>query len=113
MITVNGVDPKMIANNLEPAHPTHPGLFIKNELVERGISQKQLADKLGISPSLLSELLNGKRALNAPTALLVEAALGLPAAPLLSLQSDYNMLVAMSDRNFMQRLKAIRSVAAF
>lgn len=25
MITIQGIDPNMIANNLEPAYPTHPG----------------------------------------------------------------------------------------
>ena len=25
MVTIKGIDPKMIANNLEPSEPTHPG----------------------------------------------------------------------------------------
>jgi hypothetical protein len=36
MITIPGVDPKMIANNLEPAFPTHPGEILKEEIEYRG-----------------------------------------------------------------------------
>ena len=41
----------------------HPGMMIKPELDERGISQKEFAKMLGTQPSHLSEVLNGKRAL--------------------------------------------------
>ena len=36
MITIQGVDPKMIANNIEPAFPTHPGEILKDEIEYRG-----------------------------------------------------------------------------
>ena len=32
MIEIEGIDPKMIANNLEPFEPTHPGELIKDEI---------------------------------------------------------------------------------
>ena len=41
----------------------HPGMMIKPELDERGISQKEFAKMLGTQSSHLSEVLNGKRAL--------------------------------------------------
>ena len=31
MIKIKGIDPKMIANNLEPSAPIHPGEMIKEE----------------------------------------------------------------------------------
>lgn len=40
MITIKGIDPKMIANNLEPSEPMHPGELLKEEIEYRGISQK-------------------------------------------------------------------------
>ena len=49
MITIKGIDPKMIANNLEPLEPTHPGDLLKDEIECRGISQKQLAADMGVS----------------------------------------------------------------
>ena len=36
MIKIDGVDPKMIANNLIPFEPTHPGEVLKDEIEFRG-----------------------------------------------------------------------------
>ena len=90
MIKIEGVDPKMIANNLTPSEPIHPGEILKDEIEYRGISQRKLAAQMGISPTLLNEILNGKRAVSAEYALLFEAALGIDAEPLIKLQVDYN-----------------------
>ena len=43
MITINGVKPDMIANNVEPFEPTHPGSVLKEEIECRKISQKKFA----------------------------------------------------------------------
>jgi len=45
-------------------------------------------------------------------ALLIEKALGIDAAPLLSLQMKYNLLSAKRDKSFLKRLKEIRKIAA-
>lgn len=112
MITLKGKDPKMIANNLKPFKPTHPGEVLKDELEFHEISQRGLAKELGISYSVLNEVLNGKRALNHELAMMIEAALGVDAAPLLAMQNEYNMLMAERDETFMERLKKIRRIAA-
>ena len=112
MITLKGKDPKMIANNLKPFRPTHPGEVLKDELEFREISQRGLAKELGISYSALNEVLNGKRALNHELAMMMEAALGVDAAPLLAMQNEYNMLMAERDETFMEKLKKIRRIAA-
>ena len=57
MITIQGVDPNMIANNLEPAFPTHPGEILKEEIECRGISQRKLAEQMGISRTPMREAL--------------------------------------------------------
>ena len=106
------LDPKMIANNLKPYQPTHPGEVLKDELEYRGISQRGLAKKIGISYSVLNEVLNGKRALNTELALMMEAALGVDAAPLLAMQNEYDMLMAERDASFMEKLRRIRQIAA-
>jgi hypothetical protein len=46
MITIPAVAPDMIANNIEPYEPTHPGELLKEKLECRGISQKKFADHL-------------------------------------------------------------------
>ena len=112
MITIKGIDPKMIANNLEPSEPTHPGELIKEEIEYWGISQKKLAQETGISYKVLNDILNGRRPFTANTALLVEAALGIPAHILTWLQMDYNMQTAKQDKSFMERLASIRKIAA-
>ena len=112
MTTLEGVNPQMIANNLKPYQPTHPGEVLKDELEYRGISQRGLAKEIGISYSALNEMLNCKRALNPELAMMMEAALGVEAAPLLAMQNEYDMLMAERDDSFMEKLKQIRRIAA-
>ena len=112
MTTLEGVNPQMIANNLKPYQPTHPGEVLKDELEYRGISQRGLAKEIGISYSALNEMLNCKRALNPELAMMMEAALGVEAAPLLAMQNEYDMLMAERNDSFMEKLKQIRRIAA-
>lgn len=112
MITLKGVDPKMIANNLTSSELIHPGEMIKDEIEYRGISQKKLAAQMGISPSLLNKILNGKRAVSTEYALLLEAALGISADIWIRLQADYDMQVAKADKSFAERLSNIRKMVA-
>jgi addiction module HigA family antidote len=112
MVHAEGIDDRMIANNLEPHYLTHPGEVIKDELEARGISQRQLARSIGVPASQLNELLNAKRSLSAEMALLIGQALGLDPAPLLALQTDYNLLSAKRNKSFLERLKDIPKIAA-
>lgn len=112
MVHIEGVDDRMIANNIEPFHLTHPGEIIKDELEYRGITQRRLATGIGVPVSQLNEVLNAKRALNTELALLIGQALDLDAAPLLSLQMKYNLLSAKRNKSFLKRLKEIPKIAA-
>ena len=112
MITLKGIDSNMIANNLTPSEPIHPGSIIKDEIEYRNISQKRLAEQMGVSPTLLNEILNGKRPISAEYALLFEAALGLDADPLLKMQAEYNMQKVKSDKTFLERLASARKFSA-
>lgn len=103
----------MIANNLMPSQPIHPGEMIKDEIEYRGISQKELAAEVGIPASVLNAVLNGKRAVTTEYALLFEAALGIDADIWLNMQSAYNLQKTKSDASFMARINRIRNVAAF
>ena len=95
-----------IANELKPFEPTHPGEVLKDEIDCRGISQRQLAHEIGVSSSLLNEVLNGERALNTQLALLLSAALDIDAEPLLRLQAKYDMLTGHKTPSFIQRLNS-------
>lgn len=112
MITTERMDTEMLANNLTPAYPTHPGEIIKDEIEYRGMSQKELAKKMGIQYSVLNEILNARRPMTEKTALMLEAALGIKAEPLMRLQLKYNIQTARRDISFMERLAEIRKIAA-
>ena len=111
MSTAN-ISPDMVANNITPAIPTHPGAILKDEIEYRGISQRDLAEKMGIAYSALNEILNAKRPVTKKTALLFEAALGVNAEPLLKLQMKYNIQTTKEDSSFMKRLANVRRIAA-
>ena len=112
MITLRDIPTDMIANNLTPFEPTHPGELIRDELESLNMSQAKLAEQIGVSPSLLNEVVNHKRGVNTELALLLEASLGIPADVWLKLQADHNMHVVKSDPSFMDRLAKIRKAAA-
>ena len=71
--------------------PTHPGEVIKDELIARGISQKEFAQRIGVPYTMFNDILNERRPLSATTALFVESALGISADLLMGLQADYTM----------------------
>ncbi len=112
MITLKGIDPKMIANNIESSNLIHPGEMIKDEIESRRITQKRLSDITGISPSVLNEVLNGKRSVTTEYALLLEAALGIDADIWIKLQAEYDKQKAKNDKSFMQRLERVRQYVA-
>ena len=95
-----------------PYTPTHPGEVIKEEIEYRGISQKKLSQQMGVSYSMLNEILNGKRPVTEAIALYFEAALGIEAEMLINMQTRYNMQAARKDSRLMARLSEIRRVAA-
>ena len=103
---------KKIANNMTSSMLIHPGEMIKDEIIARGITQKELAKQMGVSYTVFNEILNGKRPVTTEYALLLEAALGTNASIWIGLQADYNMQKAKQDKSFMKRLEKIRKMAA-
>ncbi|MDR1342069.1 MAG: HigA family addiction module antidote protein [Prevotellaceae bacterium] len=94
------------------ARSIHPGEILKEEIEYRGISQGKLAAQMGMSYKMLNHILNEHRPLTPTTAMLFEAALGIPADMLIGMQTDYNMRVAKQDKPFAARLADIRKMAA-
>lgn len=90
----------------------HPGEMIKDEIIARGMTQKDLVQQMGVSYTVFNEILNGKRPVTTEYALLLEAALGTNASIWIGLQADYNMQKAKQDKSFMKRLEKIRKIAA-
>ena len=66
-----------------------PGATIKEQLVDRGISQKEFASRMGMSEKHISQLINGQVHLTADVALRLEAVFGIPASFWNNLEAIY------------------------
>jgi antitoxin HigA-1 len=100
------------ANDLQPFRPVHPGELLKGELEYRHLSQRSFAKRLGLPYTAFNEILNGKRPVTTDFAMIMEAALGIPAYMLAGMQTDYNLQVAQTDSKLNKRLAEIRKIVA-
>ncbi|MDR2913241.1 MAG: HigA family addiction module antidote protein [Tannerella sp.] len=100
-------------NNLRYGYtPTHPGEVLKDEIEYRRISQKKLSEQMGMSYKILNDILNERRPLTVETAMLFEAALGIPAYSLINIQTKYNIQITNNNKSFAERLAKIRKAVA-
>ena len=74
--------------------PIHPGMFLADELTELGLSATAVADTLRVPPNRIYQILNGKRALTADTALRLSQWLGTSADFWMNLQKLYELRLA-------------------
>ena len=76
-----------------PMHnPPHPGEFIREVYLEpNGITGRQLAAKLGVSPSTLNRLLNADSNVSPEMALRLSKALGRSPESWLAMQDQYDL----------------------
>jgi len=94
-----------------PFRPVHPGELLKDELEYRHLSQRAVAKQLGLPYTAFNEVLNGKRPVTTDFAMIMEAALGVPAYMLVGMQTDYNLQVAQKDIKLSKRLAEISKIA--
>ena len=99
-------------HDLNPSTAIHPGTVLKDELEERGLSQRAFASMINCSYSVINEILNGKRPVSADLALKAEAALGIKAYMLVDMQAKYSLQKAASNSGLSALLSRIRSTAA-
>ena len=112
MIQIKGGDPRMIANNLTPYEPTHPGELLKEEIECRGVSQRKIAKQMGMAYSVLNEVLNCKRPVTTIYAILFEAALDIESEMLIKMQADYDLQIIRQNNSWKERLANIRKTVA-
>lgn len=93
--------------NLVPGNLIHPGEILSDELEARDISQKDFAIKLGIQPSLLNEIIKGKRGITAEHALLIGKELKMDPSIWKNLQSNFELDKERINQKTLQRLFAI------
>jgi addiction module HigA family antidote len=85
--------------------PIHPGIFLREILEERAVSQARFARAVGVAPMRISHVINGSRPVTAKLALLFSKALGQSPQYWLNLQATYDLKVA--EKQIGTRLRAI------
>ena len=80
--------------DLTPAYAIHPGEMLLDEIEARGMSQAEFGKLIGYKRSQLNEVIKGKRGINANLAILLEAALDIPADFWLKAQNEYELDLA-------------------
>jgi addiction module HigA family antidote len=94
--------------------PTRPGEMLLEEFLKPlGVTQSELAARLGVSFPRLNEIVRGKRAITSDTALRLARVLGMSADFWLGLQFDWDLWHAMrgAKASEIDRLAPLRTSA--
>ena len=94
--------------------PTHPGEMLLEEFLKPlGMSQTELAAKLGVSYPRINELIHGKRGITPDTALRLERLFGMEAQFWLNLQLvwDLYQLIHSPAAKEIKRIKRLSTLA--
>ena len=78
----------------QPDYAIHPGETLAETLEEIGMSQAELAQRMGRPLQMISEIIQGKKAITAETAIQLERATGVPANFWNSAQRNYEATLA-------------------
>jgi antitoxin HigA-1 len=76
----------------------HPGRFLKRELATRTLSANRLALDIGVPSGRVTDILNGRRAITADTAVRLGRYFGNSAQFWLDLQSQYDIAVVEREK---------------
>ena len=68
-----------------------PGVTLREELAERGITQTAFARQVGRPVQAVNEIIKGKKTITADTAIAFERALGIRAELWLKLEASYQL----------------------
>jgi addiction module HigA family antidote len=74
--------------------PIHPGMTLREELAERGITQTAFARQIGRPIQAVNEIIKGKKSITADTAIALEKALGISAELWLKMEASYQIAKA-------------------
>ena len=83
-----------MSTEFRPNYAIHPGAFLREEMEAMHMTQKELSEKLGCSPSVVNEVLHEKMKISADMAVRLEEALYSPASYWLRLQAIYDEVIA-------------------
>ena len=94
-----------IQNQFEPDYYVPPGYILLETLNEIGMTQKNLAERTGITPKTVNQIVKGEAPVSHETALQFERVLGTPAHVWNNLESQY--------REALEREKERKKLACF
>jgi addiction module HigA family antidote len=77
---------------------SHPGRLLKRELATRKLSANRLALDIGVPSGRITDILNGRRAISADTAVRLGRYFGNKARFWLDLQSQYDIAVVEREK---------------
>ena len=84
--------------------PTHPGTILRMEFLDpMGLSQSELARRLNVDKRRVNEVVRGRRAITADTALRLATFFGTSPGFWLNLQKQYELDLAEDDRERIQK----------
>lgn len=72
----------------------HPGELLEETLEDIGMSQAELANRMGRPKQMINEIIKGKKSITSTTALELEDVLGIPSHIWLGLESEYQIVLA-------------------
>ena len=106
-------------HGISPDLLIHPGETISDILEERSLTQKELAERAGVSEPFLSDVIRGKKDISKSLAMGLEYALGVRSSFWLNLQANYDAeLLSLQEEETVQEeekevLKTIHEVVRF
>ncbi|MEA3521699.1 MAG: HigA family addiction module antitoxin [Campylobacterota bacterium] len=75
----------------------HAGEFLEETIEELGMSQAELANRLGRPTQTINEIIKGKKSITPTTALELEDVLGVPSHVWIGLESEYQIVIARQE----------------
>ncbi len=82
-------------DEMERLPPVHPGeVLLEDFMKPLGLSQYRVAKDIGVSPIRISQIVHGKRAVTADTAMRLARYLGTSAAVWVKMQARYDLEIA-------------------
>ncbi len=86
------------AREIIPDLAIHPGEHLAEEVQARGMSQRELARRMGRPVQAINEIVRGRKRITADTALDLAEVLGIPASFWVNLQARYDLVAAVQAR---------------
>lgn len=99
----------IVSAQYRPERVSPPGKTIRDILEETGMSQADLARRMGRPPNKINQIVQGKKAITAETALELESVLGLPASFWMNREQNYQL--ALSQQTQLKQQEAACEIA--